>query len=205
MKKILNYALILIFTISLLSCEKEKKSVEKTTATKSYVIDALKSTVQWTAYKTTDKLPVKGTFKEINILNMNEGSSAPASLEGLEFEIPVSSIFTNDTIRDTKLNTFFFAIMENTLSLKGVFTVENETKGNLALTMNGLTKDLPFSYEMSQDTILINTKMDLNIWQTQAALESLHQACLALHTGPDGVSKTWDEVAISAKILTVQK
>ena len=205
MKKIINYALILIFTISLLSCEKEKKSVEKTTATKSYVIDTLKSTVQWTAYKTTDKLPVKGTFKEINILNMNEGSSAPASLEGLEFEIPVSSIFTNDTIRDTKLNTFFFAIMENTLSLKGVFSVENETKGNLALTMNGLTKDLPFSYEMSRDTILINTKMDLNIWQTQAALESLHQACLALHTGPDGVSKTWDEVAISAKILTVQK
>jgi polyisoprenoid-binding protein YceI len=205
MKKILNYALILIFTFVLASCEKEKKSVEKTTATKSYVIDALKSTVQWTAYKTTDKLPVKGTFKEINILNMNEGSSAPASLEGLEFEIPVSSIFTNDTIRDTKLNTFFFAIMENTLSLKGVFSVENETKGNLALTMNGLTKDLPFSYEMSRDTILINTKMDLNIWQTQAALESLHQACLALHTGPDGVSKTWDEVAISAKILTVQK
>ena len=95
--------------------------------------------------------------------------------------------------------------MENTLSLKGVFSVENETKGNLALTMNGLTKDLPFSYEMSRDTILINTKMDLNIWQTQAALESLHQACLALHTGPDGVSKTWDEVAISAKILTIQK
>ena len=205
MKNILTYSIIAIFTLVLLSCEKEKKSVEKSAAETSYVIDALNSTVQWTAYKTTDKVPVKGTFKEINIQNMNEATSAPASLEGLEFEIPVASIFTNDTIRDSKLNTFFFAIMENTLSLKGVFSIENESSGNLALTMNGLTKDLPFSYEMSQDTILVDTKMDLNIWQTQAALESLHQACLALHTGPDGVSKTWDEVAISAKILTIQK
>lgn len=163
------------------------------------------SSVQWTAYKTTDKVPVKGTFKEIKILNMNEeGATAAASLQGLEFEIPVSSIFSNDTIRDAKLNTFFFAIMKNTLSLKGVFSVENESKGNLALTMNGITKDLPFSYEMSQDTILIDTKMDLNNWQTENALETLHQACLELHTGADGVSKTWDEVAISAKILTIK-
>ena len=46
--------------------------------------------------------------------------------------------------------------------------------------------------------------MDLKTWQTEKALESIHQACLVLHTGPDGVSKTWDEVGINAKILTVK-
>ncbi len=71
--------------------------------------------------------------------------------------------------------------------------------------MNGLTKELPFDYEMSQDTILINAPMDLNNWQAQAALESLNQACWELHTGPDGVSKTWNEVLINAKILTVHQ
>ncbi len=205
MKKILNLCLVTIFTLFLFSCAKEKKEVESSVTTESYTVDGQNSTVQWTAYKTTDKLPVKGTFTEINILNKNEGVTRAASLEGLEFEIPVSSIFTKDTLRDGKLNTFFFAIMENTLTLKGVFSVEDESKGNLAITMNGLTKDLPFTYEMSQDTILVDTKMDLNIWQAQDALESLHEACLALHTGPDGVSKTWDEVAISAKIISVQK
>ena len=58
---------------------------------------------------------------------------------------------------------------------------------------------------MSRDTILINASMDLNNWQAQVALESLNQACLELHRGADGVSKTWDEVIINAKILTVKK
>ncbi len=205
MKKILNLCLAATFTLILFSCAKEKKPVETSKTTASYSVDGKNSSVQWTAYKTTDKVPVKGTFTEINITNSNDGGSSSAALEGLEFEIPVSSIFTKDTLRDSKLNTFFFAVMENTMSLKGSFSIKDETSGNLALTMNGMTKDLPFSYQMSQDTILIDTKMDLNLWQAQNAVESLHQACLALHTGPDGVSKTWDEVGVTAKIVTLKK
>ena len=170
-----------------------------------YTIDAGKSTMQWTAYKTTDKLPVKGTFTEIEIQKSIDGSSAAGALDGMEFEIPVNSIFSNDTIRDAKLGKFFFDVMENTMSLKGVFSVEDEGKGKLALTMNGMTRDLPFDYTMSQDTILVKATMDLNNWEAQTALESLHKACYELHKGPDGVSKTWDEVGISAKILTRQK
>ncbi len=205
MKKIVNVCLVAIVTLFLVSCAKEKKSEETVKSEKSYSVDKESSTVQWTAYKTTDKVPVKGTFTEINITASNEGNSSSQALKGLAFEIPVSSIFTKDTIRDHKLNKFFFAIMDNTLSLKGVFSVEDENKGNLALTMNGMTEDLPFTYEMSKDTIMIDTKMDLNVWGAQSAVESLHQACLALHTGPDGVSKTWDEVNISAKIVTMLK
>ena len=205
MKKILNLSLILIIYISIYSCEKEKKQEDKPITEAAYSINATQSTMQWTAYKTTDKLPVKGTFNEINIKNSNSGSTAAASLEGLEFEIPVSSIYSKDSIRDGKLNKFFFAVMENTLSLKGTFSVKDESNGQIAISMNGLTKKLPFTYEMSKDTIVISATMDLNNWQTNNALESLHKACLEMHTGPDGISKTWDEVAISAKIITVKK
>ncbi len=205
MKKIINFSLIIIISISFFSCGKEKTQEEKPIEQALYTIDAKQSTVQWTAYKTTDKVPVKGTFTEINISKTNDGSTAPASLEGLEFEIPVSSIYSKDSIRDGKLNKFFFAVMENTLSLKGSFSIKDESNGQIALSMNGLIKELPFTYEMSKDTILINAKMDLNNWETENALESLHQACLELHTGADGVSKTWDEVSISAKILSVKK
>ena len=205
MKKIINFSLITIISITLFSCGKEKKQEEKPVMEVSHSIDADKSSVQWTGYKTTDKVAVNGTFKEINILKMNSGSTAAASLEGLEFEIPVSSIYSKDTIRDGKLKRLFFGVMENTLNLKGKFSVKDASNGNIALSMNGVTKELPFTYEMSKDTILINATMDLNIWETQNALASIHQACLALHTGPDGVSKTWDEVGLSAKILTVKK
>lgn len=205
MKNFVQFSIILVLTIALLSCSKEKKKSEKPVTETAYSIDAANSSVQWTAYKTTDKVPVKGTFKEINILNSQDGASAASSIEALEFEIPVSSIYSKDSIRDGKLNKFFFEVMENTMSLKGKFTVTDESSGVLALNMNGLIKDLPFSYEMSQDTIVVNAKMDLNTWQAQKAVASLHQACLELHTGADGVSKTWDEVGITAKILTVKK
>ena len=204
MKKIVNVCLVAILTLFLVSCAKEKKSEETVKSEKSYSIDSENSTVQWTGYKTTDKIAVNGTFKEINILKMNSGSTAAASLEGLEFEIPVSSIYSKDTIRDGKLKRLFFGVMENTLSLKGKFSVKDASNGQIAMSMNGLTKELPFTYEMSKDTILINANMDLNIWETQNALASIHEACLELHTGSDGVSKTWDEVGISAKILTIQ-
>lgn len=205
MKKIINFSLIVILSMTIFSCAKEKKHQEKPVTEASYSIDAEKSTVQWIGYKTTDKVAVKGTFKEINILEMNSGKTAAASLEGLEFEIPVSSIYSKDTIRDGKLKRLFFGVMENTLNLKGKFSVKDESNGNIALSMNGLTKDLPFTYDMSKDTIMINATMDLNIWETQNALASIHEACLELHTGADGVSKTWDEVGLSAKILTVKK
>lgn len=205
MKKIINFSLIIILSITIFSCAKEKKQEEKLATETSYSVDAEKSSVQWIGYKTTDKVAVKGTFKEINILEMNSGSTAAASLEGLEFEIPVSSIYSKDTIRDGKLKRLFFGVMENTLNLTGKFSVKDESNGNIALSMNGLTKDLPFTYDMSKDTIMINATMDLNIWETQNALASIHEACLELHTGADGVSKTWDEVGLSAKILTVKK
>lgn len=205
MKKLINFLFLLSLPLLILSCSKEKKTPEKSTTSVAYTIDSEHSSVQWTAFKTSDKLPVKGTFKEIKILKSTDGTTASNALEGMEFEIPVASIFSKDTIRDAKLNKFFFMVMENTLSLKGSFKVEGQDKGAISLTMNGLTKDIPFNYEMSADTIHINASMDLNNWQAQAALESLNQACLELHTGPDGVSKTWDEVLINAKIITVQK
>lgn len=204
MKKIINFSLITIISITLFSCGKEKKQEEKPATETSYSVDAENSSVQWTGYKTTDKVAVNGTFKEISILNMNSGSTAATSLEGLEFEIPVSSIYSKDTIRDGKLKRLFFGVMDNTLNLKGKFSVKDASNGSIAISMNGLTKELPFTYDMSKDTILINATMDLNIWETQNALASIHQACLELHTGADGVSKTWDEVGISAKILTVK-
>jgi len=204
MKKIINFSLIIIISIAFLSCGKEKKYEDKPVSELSYNVNADKSSVQWTGYKTTDKIAVNGTFKEIKVLNMNSGSTAAGSLEGLEFEIPVSSIYSKDTLRDGKLKRLFFGVMDNTLNLKGKFSVKDTSNGSIALSMNGLTKELPFTYEMSKDTILINATMDLNIWETQNALASIHEACLELHTGADGVSKTWDEVGIAAKILTVK-
>lgn len=207
MKKITHFSLVMFMAFSLTYCAKEKKEstdVSKDNAA-TLMVDKDLSSVTWTAYKTTDKVPVKGTFKEILVLKANKGDSGVEALEGFEFEIPVSSIYSKDTIRDGKLKKFFFAVMENSMKLTGKFQIQDEVNGNVALTMNGLTKDLPFTYKVDNDTINVNATMDLNTWQAQKAVESINEACLELHTGPDGVSKTWDVVGIAAKIVTRTK
>jgi len=200
--KQLVYLSVALLLLSTQSCKKEKEAVEKPSAGEaSYYVDASASTLQWTAYKTTDKVPVKGTFKEVVIRKSNEGSSPEGAVDGLEFEIPVSSIFTKDTIRDAKLVKFFFGVMENTLDLRGGLRLGEAQKGTLTLQMNGVSKDLAFDYRVANDTVILNTVLHLDNWNGQAALESINAACNEMHTGPDGVSKTWNEVALEARIL----
>ena len=204
MKKITHFSLVMIMAFSLTFCSKEKKETSDLSKdeTAKISVDTELSSVTFTAYKTTDKVPVKGTFKEIKVVNANTGATGIEALEGFEFEIPVSSIYTKDTIRDGKLKRFFFAVMEKSMKLKGKFQIQDDSNGNIAFTMNGLTKELPFTYEINKDTINIDATMDLNTWQAQKAVESINEACLELHTGPDGVSKTWDVVGIAAKVVT---
>lgn len=205
MKKVLFYSLISLF-ISLNSCKKEKaESTEKKEISSHYIVDAKNSTVNWTAYKTSDKVPVKGVFTEVNIIKSADAHNQIDVLNGLEFEIPVTSIFSKDTIRDGKLNKFFFEAMKNTLKLKGTFSIEEDGKGKISLTMNGLTKDLSIDYSIQGENIEINAIMNVDTWEAQAALTTLNKACNELHSGADGVSKTWNEVAINAQIKTVLK
>ncbi|WKK64971.1 YceI family protein [Lutimonas zeaxanthinifaciens] len=207
MKKITYFSIVMFMAVSLTFCSKEKKETSDIPKdeTAKISVDTELSSVTFTAYKTTDKVPVKGTFKEIKVVNANTGATGIEALEGFEFEIPVSSIYTKDTIRDGKLKRFFFAVMEKSMKLKGKFQIQDDSNGNIAFTMNGLTKELPFTYQINKDTINIDATMDLNTWQAQKAVESINEACLELHTGPDGVSKTWDVVGIAAKVVTSVK
>ena len=70
--------------------------------------------------------------------------------------------------------------MKNTLKLKGTFSIEEDGKGKISLTMNGLTKDLPIEYSIQGDNIEINASMNLDTWEAQAALDH------ALAHVPDG-------------------
>ncbi|WP_196886711.1 YceI family protein [Aureivirga sp. CE67] len=162
-------------------------------------LDPSKTKITWTAYKTTEKKPVSGTFKEITISNNNKATNVREALNGAHFSIPVSSIYSKDSIRDSKLQKFFFNVMENTELLSGDITVENDSMGYIALKMNGMSEKLPFHYVAeNKDNAELHATLDLNKWNAQAAVEALNKACFDLHKGADGVSKTWSEVTIKA-------
>ena len=188
------------------SCKEKKTEPSQSKSDPvNYSIDLQTTVLNWTAYKTTDKIPVKGVFEEVKISNNKASTSVIGVLDGLEFEIPVSSIYSKDSIRDWKLKEYFFGVMKNTLKLTGKFHTEENGKGKISLTMNGLTKDLPFIFEVQGDEIGVNATMDLDTWQAQAAIESLNVVCNDKHKAADGISKTWSDVTINAQIKVISK
>jgi len=203
MKNIIYLSIISILLFSV-SCKKEKQSIpEKNTAIKNYIIDTKNSVVNWTAYKTTEKIPVKGIFKEVIITNKKPAEKPADLINGLEFEIPISSIFSNDSIRDYKLVNYFFGIMKNTLNLKGTINAGTDGKGIINITMNG--ENMPFTYEIQGQNIDIKAVMNLDNWKAQAAIEALNSVCNEKHKAADGISKTWSDVALDIKIKTITK
>jgi hypothetical protein len=198
MKNIILSLLIISFTIT--SCKK-KQEVPKFT----FSVEPKTSVIKWTAFKTTEKIPVSGTFKKIEILNSKEANSATEALNGIEFKIPVNSIDTNNKDRDIKIITSFFGSMKDTKYLSGTIKLENNGKGFIHLKMNGIGKDFPISYIVSDQIIEINATINLNNWQTKMAIEALNKACFDKHKGADGISKTWEEVDLNIKTYLKMK
>jgi hypothetical protein len=200
MKKILILTLILGVSFQFTSCKDEKKKeieVEKEVKVYPFSLKTAKNSIDWVAYKTTDKLPVKGKFKKVTITKNGEGNTAKEAINGAEFSIPVSSLFTADSSRDFKLKKFFFGVMDNTKLLSGTLNISDEANGTASITMNGVTADLPFTYALEGKEFQLTATMSLDNWSAQKAVESLNVACKELHKAKDGISKTWNEVAIN--------
>lgn len=195
MKKIALLLLTITLTFGIQSCKKKEQTKET-----AYTIDANKTDINWTAFKTTDKVPVKGKFTKLTIEAPHKGSTIKEALNNTTFSIPVSSIFSNNPDRDNKLKTLFFGVMKNTSLLSGTLMITDDMSGYVDFTMNGVTEKLPFAYTITDKVASIKTIMNTDSWQAQAALNSLNEACFALHKGSDGVSKTWSDVAIDIQV-----
>lgn len=202
MKKI-QLVTIGLLTLVAFSCKQAKKEATEKEAVQAYSIVEDSTNIRFTAYKTTEKKPVGGTFTKVNY-SYTSSDTPLETLNGLNFSIPVSSLFTNDTTntRDAKILHFFFGVMDQTEFIKGDLAFDADKKCTVTLSMNGVPVQLPLEYEVKGDTHFSFTgTMDLKKWNALDALASLNKACEQLHAGPDGVSKTWEDVAVKATIL----
>ena len=209
MKKILYSA----FAISLIACSDSANNapdatatVQETTADCNYAYIADSTTFQWTGYKTTAKIPVKGTFDSI-IVAVKEGSSSnsiKAAIQNLEFSIPVNSVNSNNPDRDYKLLNRFFGSMDKTANLTGFVSKldGNDQNGSIeiSINMNGMSQIMTASYAVTDNKFDVVGSLDLLNWKAANAVSSLNDVCKVLHTGEDGISKTWNQVGISFSI-----
>lgn len=209
MKTVKLAILGLVLLVSYHCKEAKKESEENATEVMadssekfSLVKDSTK--VGFTAYKTTEKLPVGGKFMKIDITKSESGSTAMDAMNGTAFSIPISSLFTNDGTgtRDPKIIEFFFGAMKNTSLISGIFKVSEDGKSSIDVTLNGVTENIPLEAEKISDTAYtFSGVMNLENWDALDAVASINKACEALHTGKDGISKTWSEVAVQAEVL----
>ncbi|GGG89361.1 hypothetical protein GCM10011416_02190 [Polaribacter pacificus] len=199
MRKLILFALCISASTLFVSCKSEtkKEPIQSKEKAAAFSLKTAKNTIGWTAYKTTEKIGVKGEFKKVNITKNGDGNSIKEAIEAAEFSIPVSSIFTNLSDRDFKLRKFFFGAMDNTSLLSGTLHLDDDKKGHAMITMNGTTERLDFDYSISGKTFQLDAIMDLNKWNAQKAIEAINEACKELHKGSDGITKTWSEVAIN--------
>jgi len=201
--------IFLVVALVITSCKDDKKDVktENTEIVKNtvkYIVKPEATTVKWTAYKTTKKAPVGGEFAILNF-EEKEGATPEKALHNLEFSIPVSSLFTKNDSRDAKLKASFFGTMLDTEFLKGkIKFVEN--KYSAKITMNGVTADLPLEISITDERrVSMKGTMNLKNWNALGALEALNKVCFDLHKGDDGVSKTWEDVAIEVNTYLSKK
>jgi hypothetical protein len=201
MKKNLLVSLLLV---AFLSCKTEKKvnpikeiKVETSKSTAEFSIEKASKQINFTAYKTSDKIPVGGQFKKVNVLSGGEGNTVKEAIHNTEFSIPVSSLFTQNSSRDYKIKKFFFGIMDNTKLLSGKLLLTDTTNGVVEIKMNGVSQKVPFKYSIVDRVFNMKASMDVNNWNASKALASLNNVCLDLHRGADGISITWSEVTLN--------
>ena len=152
----------------------------------------------WTAYKFTNKTGVSGTFKDFSLQKKNVFGSIENILNALKLEIQTASIDSKNTIRDFKLDTYFFKTF-NTQAIKGTIIKAKDNEGLIKLHMNEKSHKVPFTYALKNDTIILFTHLDLNHWNAEEALNMLNKECYDLHKGSDGVSKLWPDVDVKIK------
>lgn len=170
-------------------------SATAATADCLYVADPQKVTVGWTAFKTPAKKGVDGSFASVTPGGENRAASIVALLEGSRLTIDGTSVDTGNTLRDATIADAFFsrfaaggAIVAAVGDARG-----DDDKGSLTLqvTMNGVEREVPMSYEHVGGRLTAVGYIDLLDFALAKPRDSLAKACREQHQG-----KTWNDVVI---------
>lgn len=150
--------------------------------------------LEWTAYKTPDKIGVSGTFNDIELSGAKDSGNIEQDIKDATFKVVTSTVNSKDQERDTKLFNSFFKLMAGDIT--GKFVDFKDGKATIEITMNGVTKQKEFTYTLIGNTIALKGNIDIIAdFDGTKAFNSIHELCKELHA-----DKTWTEVDINVEI-----
>ena len=189
-------------TVALLmsSCTSEPKEIEvvKPEPTCKYSYNAESTEFEWTAFKTTEKVGVAGSFNEIKVTSIEVDNDKDV-IESIQFSMNTATVETNNEDRNGKVAKHFFETI-NTETIDGsIKSLGEDGKAIVEISMNDLTIEVEGDYELNVGIFTFETMIDLSLWNAISGVDALNEICKDLHTGEDGVSKLWSEVQLSLK------
>lgn len=152
--------------------------------------------VKWTAYKTSERVGVSGTFDTVTVSGVAQASDLAGIFGSASFNIPTSSVNSANPGRDEKIFKHFFSTMVETAELSGKVLEATNSELKVLLTMNGVTDTVPFSVSRTDSLLSLEGNIELADYQAVASADSLNKVCFDLHKGADGVSKLWPDVKL---------
>lgn len=188
-------ALALIATV-FVSCKKEETKPVTEDVLEEVVLEEVAYTnkLEWTAYKTPEKIGVNGTFDTIEVSGLKDTGIVEQDYTGATFKINTASVSTNDAGRDDKLKTGFFALLAG--DINGKFISFENGKAVVELTMNDVTKTKEFTYTVVDNVLKMNGSINIiTDFNGSTALNSIHELCKELH-----MDKTWPDVTLNVEI-----
>jgi len=187
-----------LLTGLLFSCGGNDNETTKSASEKcTYSVVNENSTLEWTAFKFTERKGVTGTFREINIDGLESSEDPKTLIESLSFSIPTSTVETENPERNGKISKQFFGTISTENITGEVKSLGKNGKAVISIKMNGVSKDVTGEYTLNAGTFVFKAAIDVVDWNAGSGIAALNAICKDLHTGTDGVSKLWSEVDLS--------
>lgn len=201
-----NYFLTILFASSLIisSCGNDTAKTQEEVACFYEYEKTNAVSLKWTAYKTSEKVAVGGSFNDVLITGGEKSTKLAEVLNTIKFTILTNSTNTTNPDRDDKIvNSFFGAMMGTDIIMGQVSGVEGDNekgKCSFFVTMNEIEKEVVLDYTVTDNVVKLVGELDLNNWNANEAIASLNKVCEDLHKGADGVSVLWPNVGLDIEV-----
>ncbi|MBP7769869.1 MAG: YceI family protein [Aliarcobacter sp.] len=137
--------------------------------------------VKWTGFKTEKKVPVSGTFNEIN-LDIKSSEKLDEFLKSAKVKINSLSLESKDEGRNISMISTLFSLA-SAKEIKGAITQVNESEKTLLLdvTMNEITKAIPMTYEIVDGNIIAKGAIEILDFNLKGSFLEFAKVCAVHH------------------------
>ncbi len=156
--------------------------------------------LKFTGYKFTDKTAVSGMFKEIDWDYKKKAKDIAELLKGTKIKIDSYSIDAGNEARNVNITEGLFKHWGGRY-IEGEVVDVNTEQGYAKVDMKiGKAKrEVFFQYAKQGSEVVLTSTLDLLQLGFGSAFGKLAKMCAGVHTGADGVTKTWSVVDLEVR------